>query len=258
MTLRPDISRSVVVTGGSSGVGAAFCEAAAHAGWHVWIGYGAGAARASALHRNISTHGGSATPIHLPLADSKHLLEMAPRVAIEPLPEALVLCASAAPDVSPFTKITADQLRRQLEIVVGNHLLIVELWRRSFRRLGGGHVLAVLTSGLRPPTAAHMASYVASKGALDALLRAAVSELGPAGLRLTVAYPGYIETPMLSAFEPRLLERARLASPHRRFLDPEDVATTLLKSLNDPPIAGTIRELHFDNELGLVDDRATA
>ena len=40
---------AVVVTGGSSGIGAELCRAAAAAGWHVWVGYGAGAVRAETL-----------------------------------------------------------------------------------------------------------------------------------------------------------------------------------------------------------------
>jgi NAD(P)-dependent dehydrogenase (short-subunit alcohol dehydrogenase family) len=45
---------SLVVTGGSSGIGAAVCLAAARAGWHVWIGYARGGDRAAALAAAIT------------------------------------------------------------------------------------------------------------------------------------------------------------------------------------------------------------
>jgi 3-oxoacyl-[acyl-carrier protein] reductase len=245
-----ETSRAVVVTGGSSGVGAAFCRAAACSGWHVWIGFGSGTDRATAVQHEILRDGGSAVPIHLPLADPDRLRDATARMAVDPMPEALVLCAAAPPDVVPFTKITADQLRRQLETaVVGNHALIAEMWRRCFRPLGGGHVLAVLTSALGPPAAAHMATYIAAKGSLQALLQAAAAELGPAGLRVSMVHPGYIETPMLSAFEPRFLERARLAAAQGRFLAPDTVASALLEGLHDPPGPGSVRQLPLVKEL---------
>jgi 3-oxoacyl-[acyl-carrier protein] reductase len=163
------------------------------------------------------------------------------------------LCGSPAPDVGSFTRLTAEQLRRQLDCaVVGNHTLAVELWRHCFRARHGGHLLAVLSAaqgGQRgePRAAPHMAGYVAAKGGLEALLRAAAAELGRAGLRISVIRPGYVETPMLAAFEPRLLERARSAAPGGRFLGPADVAAALMRGLQRPPEPGVLAELAVDN-----------
>lgn len=245
---QPPARPALVVTGGSSGIGAELCRLAARAGWHVWIGYASGAGRARRLADEIAGRGGEAATVPLPLDDPKALRRGVAAIADHAAPVgAAVLCGSPAPDVGSFTKLTPEQLRRQLECAVtGNHTLAAELWRRCFRPQGGGHLLAVLSAAQGPQAASHMAGYVAAKGGLEALLRAAAAELGRAGLRVSVIRPGYVETPMLAAFEPRLLDRARAAAPGGRFPGPADVAAVLLHGLQHPPEPGHLAELSVD------------
>jgi len=238
---------SLVVTGGSSGIGAAVCLAAARSGWHVWIGYATGGDRAATLAAEIRELGHLASIVALPLDNPEVLVKGVERVARPPLPAAAVLCGGPAPDVSPLLRLTPDHFRYQLECaVVGHSIFITELWRQCFRRRGGGHVLAVLSAAQGPVTAPHMASYVAAKGGFEALLRAAAAELGRAGLRISVVRPGYVETPMLDAFEPRLLDLARHSAPGRRFLQPTQVAEALVAGLLAPPEPGVVAELPLE------------
>lgn len=244
VTSRP----ALVVTGGSSGIGAALCRSAAREGWRVWIGYATGRERAERIAGALSAEGAEVAAVALPLHQPVRLLAGVARIAAGPcLPEAVALCGAPAPDVASLLKLRPEHFRRQLECAVtGNHVLIAELWRRCFRPRGGGTVLAVLSAAQGPSAASHMAAYVAAKGGLEALLHAAAAELGRAGLRVGVVRPGYVETPMLGAFEPLLLERARGASPGRRFLRPEAVADALLRGLRNPSPPGHVAELTLD------------
>lgn len=231
---------SLVVTGGSSGIGAALCRLAAARGWHVWIGYGRGVDRAAHLAKELTGGGGSATPIALPLDDPAQLREAVTEMARQDdAIEALALCAAPAPDIASLLKLTPAHFRRQLECaVIGNHALLTELWRQCFRSRGGGQVVAVLSAAQGPPAAPHMSSYIAAKNGLEGLLNAAAAELGRAGLRIGVVRPGYVETPMLQAFEPLLLERARTGMPGKTFLKPGAVAEALLRGLTQSSSRG--------------------
>lgn len=223
---------TVLVTGGSGGVGAALCRQVAQAGWKVWVGYGGGADRAEALAGAIRQAGGWASALHVPMTDPDGIREAVTALTADAPADAVVLCAAAPPHVAPFFKQTPEQLRTQLEVnVVGNQVLLAELWRRCFRPRGGGQVVGVLTTALGPPAAPHMAGYVAAKGALAALLEAARAELGPAGLRVDSVSPGFIETPMLDAFPALFIDRARAAAPGGRFLTPEEVAGMVMEKL---------------------------
>lgn len=242
--------KSLIVTGGSSGVGAALCRLAAACGWRVWVGYGQGADRARLIAEDLVAAGGSAEAIALPLDDPERLRDAVARIAEQDdAVAALALCAAAAPDVASLLKLTPEHFRRQYEAaVIGNHVLLTEIWRRCFRSRGGGQVVAVLSAAQGPPAAPHMSSYIAAKNGLEGLLHAAVAELGRGGLRIGVVRPGYVETPMLQAFEPLLLERARASAPGNAFLRPETVAEALLRGLTHPTEPGSVAELPLDGD----------
>lgn len=242
----PATRPSLIVTGGSSGIGAALCRLAAARNWQVWIGYGKGTERARALAEELTAQGQSARPVALPLDDPEQLRDAVAHIAHQDeAVSALALCAAPAPEVASLLKLTPEHFRRQYEAaVIGNHVLLTEIWRRCFRARGGGQVVAVLSAAQGPPAAPHMAAYIAAKNGLEGLLNAAAAELGRAGLRIGVVRPGYVETPMLQAFEPLLLERARSA---KSFLRPEMVAETLLRGLAHSAAAAGITELPLDN-----------
>ncbi|WP_316977280.1 SDR family NAD(P)-dependent oxidoreductase [Shumkonia mesophila] len=235
--------RSVLVTGGSSGIGAEFARAAARRGWQVWLGYATGEERARRLAGELAEGGADVFPVCLPLDDAARLEAGMARVVAEgPLPQAALLCGSPPPDVASLLKLTAASLRHQMECaVVGNHALLTRLWRHCFRAHAGGHVLAVLSAAQGPRPTPHMAGYVTAKGALESLLYAAAAEWGAAGLRVSVVRPGFVDTPMLKAFPSLLVERALGQSVP--LLSPHDVAAALVQALDHPPASGTVAEI---------------
>lgn len=235
--------RCVLVTGGSSGIGAELVRLAATRGWHVWLGYAGGKDRADALADELRTAGAEVRPVRLPLDDTAAIEAGVAEVLAEgPRPRAVVLCGSPRPDVTSFLKLSAESIRHQLECaVVGNHALLAALWRHCFRPQGGGHVIGVLSAAQGPQTTPHMAGYVAAKGGLEALLRAAAAEWGAAGLRVSVVRPGFVDTPMLGAFAPLLLERA--LGGGAALLTPHEVAMALWQRLEDPPASAAVTEI---------------
>jgi 3-oxoacyl-[acyl-carrier protein] reductase len=237
--------RSVLVTGASSGIGAAVARQAAKSGWRVLAGYATGADRVADVVADIAALGGTAVPIHLPLQDPA-----AVAVAIETLvaeglqPEALVLNASPRLTTGPFTKVSADEFRRQLDVaIIGNHALIAGLWKYCFRKQRQGHIVALLTSALGPPPTPQMTPYIVAKAGLRALLQCACAEFGRAGLRISTLSPGFTETPMLEDFSDLLLEMARSQTENGRFLDPNEVAAAVVDALAAPPAAGEMVEI---------------
>lgn len=64
--------KSVLIAGGSGGIGAAVAREAAKNGWGVVIGYATGADRAEKLVAEIKKSGGSASALSLPLSLQRH------------------------------------------------------------------------------------------------------------------------------------------------------------------------------------------
>jgi 3-oxoacyl-[acyl-carrier protein] reductase len=234
-------ARAVIVTGASSGIGAAIAGRAAAQGWSVAVGYHQGVERAAAVVKGIEALGGRAKALRLGLGEAASLGAAIEGAAALGDVEALVLAAAPTLRLSSFLKTSPAEFREQFEVqAIGNQALLAAVWKRYFRPRGGGHVVAILSAAAEPPVAGHMTAYVAAKTALRGVLQSAVAELGPSGLAATEILPGAVDTPMLAALGERVRESFARASPQGRLLTPEAVADTVLAALADPPTEPTI------------------
>ena len=67
-------------------------------------------------------------------------------------------------------------------------------------------------------------SYCASKGALDAMTRAAALELAGKNIRVNAVAPGFIETEMTAGFDEKFRAESIARIPMKRFGKPEEIA----------------------------------
>lgn len=89
-----------------------------------------------------------------------------------------------------------------------------------------GHIVFISSfSALHPP--AGQASYAAAKAGLIGLTRSLACEVGPAGIRVNVVLPGFLETAMTRGVSPARRDEVRAAHTLGRFNTPECVARFL-------------------------------
>ena len=69
-----------------------------------------------------------------------------------------------------------------------------------------------------------VASYAASKAGLEGLTRSAAVDLGPSNVNVNAVAPGFIRTDRLEALPPEVVERAEKSSILGRLAEPTDVA----------------------------------
>ena len=106
------------------------------------------------------------------------------------------------------------------------------------RAAGGGSVVA-LASQLAFAGGSLNAAYIASKGAVVSLVRTAAVELADEGIRVNAVAPGATETPMLSRSMSRQAdpdaarERSRTRHAMARFGRPEEIAEAIVFLLSD-------------------------
>ena len=72
-----------------------------------------------------------------------------------------------------------------------------------------------------------VASYAASKAALEGLTRAAAVELGPSNVNVNAVAPGFIHTERLDLLPRDLIERTRKRAVLGRLAEPEDIASVI-------------------------------
>ena len=84
------------------------------------------------------------------------------------------------------------------------------------------------------------AAYSASKGAILALTKALAKELGPSGIRVNAVAPGVILTDMVAHVDPAVLDSLREETPLERNGQPEDVANAMVYLAGAEFITGQI------------------
>jgi NAD(P)-dependent dehydrogenase (short-subunit alcohol dehydrogenase family) len=217
-----------LVTGGSSGIGAAVALELAEAGAKVVItgrheeGLRASASRHTGIHHVVAD-------IARPSDVARSLDEVRNRFGRL---DALVNNAGIL-EIAPLADASAEHVRRTWET---NVLGLIETTRAALAllRASKGTIVNVATVVADQPFA-NMSVYCASKAAVLALTRSWAQELAADGIRVNAVSPGPIETPMFSAgklgIEASHLEQ--LASsvlgqvPLRRFGKPEEVARVI-------------------------------
>ena len=100
---------------------------------------------------------------------------------------------------------------------------------------GGGSIVNITTAGVVKGEAM-LAAYVAAKGGVDALTRAAASEYGARGIRVNSVAPGGFETPALERYFDRFPDKQALTiatNAQRRLGRPEEVAEPVIWLASD-------------------------
>jgi 3-oxoacyl-[acyl-carrier protein] reductase len=236
----------VLVSGGSRGLGLAFCRR------HLALGRSVATfARtvSPALEALAADVGGRLAVCALDLADGG-----APRLAVEWALSEMgaidVLVNNVAVAQDALLAHTADdEIERIVRLNVVRSLQLTRHAVRAMMVRGGGTILNVssicATRGFPGVTA-----YAASKGALEAFTRSAARELGPHGIAVNCIAPGYFESE-LSA----LLSAGGMDAIRRR--TPTGALTTVeqLVEASEPLVAG--RALNITGQVLTVDGGAT-
>jgi NAD(P)-dependent dehydrogenase (short-subunit alcohol dehydrogenase family) len=233
----------VLVTGASSGIGAATVEVLLARGFRVWAGVRDGAA----LER-LRALGDRCTPLLLDVTDAAQIAAAAERIEADGGLYGLVNNAGIAVG-GPLEAIPLDTLRRQLEVNVIAPVALVQAMLPLLRR-ALGRIVMISSVGGRVALP-FVGPYAASKHALEALSDSLRAELLPSGVDVIVVEPGAVKTPiwergaqageeLAAGFDP--LTRARYADDVAMMLNlsramdasgipPERVATVVARAL---------------------------
>ena len=209
---------TVVITGGSRGIGAQAVRQFAARGDTVYFLYEKAHDAAAAVAAETG-----ATAICCDVADGQ-----AVKAAFDNIPDVDVLvCNAGICHTGLLSQITEGEWDRIFAVNVKGIYHCVNAATPHFLQKQAGCIITV-SSMWGQVGASCEAAYSATKGAVIALTKALAQELGPSGIRVNCIAPGVICTDMCANVSPETMEELKEQTPIGRNGKPEDVADAML------------------------------
>ena len=208
---------TIVITGGSRGIGAAAVELFAAQGHRVYFLYEKNHEAAQAVAEKTG-----ATPICCDVADGS-----AVKAAFAQIPNVDVLvCNAGICHYGLMSMMEEGAWNRIFDVNVKGIYHCVNAAMPSFLQTHKGSIVTV-SSMWGIAGASCEAAYSATKGAVIALTKALAKELGPSGIRVNCVAPGVILTDMCANVSDEVLSELAEESPIGRNGTPQDVAKAI-------------------------------
>lgn len=224
--------QTIVVTGGSRGIGRAICVALAGPGRRIYFNYRSDAAAAEATVAAVEAAGGSAVAVQADVTDEAAVAGLFERVADE---------AKGVFALVNNAGITRDGLilrmkRRDWDAVMETNLTGAFFCTRAAAKMmiraRTGRIVnisSVVGSSGNPG----QANYVSAKAGLIGLTKAVARELAPRGITVNAVAPGYVETDMTRDLGEKARDAMLAGIPLGRAGTAEEVASAVAFLVSD-------------------------
>lgn len=219
--------RSVVVTGGTKGIGKGIATCFARAGCRVLIA-GREEQTARAAVESMKELSGEVSYVLADVSDRAQCDEMA-GVAVERHGGIDVVCANAG--IFPSAKLasmTQADLQEVMAVNFYGTVYTVQACMEAVKQSRAGRV--IITSSITGPVTGFpgWSHYGASKSAQLGFMRTAAMELAPAGVTVNAVMPGNIATEGLEDLGEEYLRQMAEAIPHGRLGSVQDIGNAAL------------------------------
>jgi NAD(P)-dependent dehydrogenase (short-subunit alcohol dehydrogenase family) len=232
------MSKIILITGGSDGIGATTAELAAKEGYTVCINYRQNHIAANRIVEKINDEGGLAYAFQADISVESEVVEMFASIDSQVgRITALVNNAGIIESQQKLVDMSAERLHKIFAVnVIGSFLCAREAIKRmSVKYQGsGGSIVNISSMAARLGAPFEYIDYAAAKGAIDSMTVGLAKEVAEDQIRVNVVRPGTIYTDIHGkAGEPGRVDRVKEFIPMKRGGQPEEVAKAILWLLSD-------------------------
>ncbi|MGN8024233.1 SDR family oxidoreductase [Phyllobacterium sp. 22229] len=231
------MSKTILITGASRGIGRAVAILAGQKGWSVGVNYIGNRAAADEVVAAVIAAGGKAKAIQGDVANEADVIAMFRQTEeLGPL-DGLVINAGIVAPASKLMNIDTERLKRMFDVnILGAYVCAREGVRRMARSRGGkgGSIVILSSAAARLGGPSEYVDYAGSKGAMDTLTIGLSKEVGAEGIRVNAVRPGLIETDIhASGGQPDRAQRLGVMAPLGRPGTADEVGESIVWLLSD-------------------------
>jgi len=235
--------RTIMVTGGSRGIGRGICLAFARADNHIYFNYSSAGEAAAQTEKLVAEAGGTATGIQVNVASEKEVMDFVARALDETgRVDVLVNNAGITRD-GLLVRMKEADWEEVLNINLKGSFLCTKAVTKPMMRQRYGRIINV-SSVVGVSGNPGQVNYVASKAGIIGLTKGVAKELASRGITANVVAPGYIETDMTADLPDKAKEAMVSQIPLGRAGTPEDIAAAVVFLASDQAAYITGQVLH--------------
>ena len=227
------MSRVMLITGASRGIGAATARLAARQGYALCLNFHQREDAANQVLEQVRAAGVSAITVKADVADESQVLQMFEVIDRKfGRLDVLVNNAGMLEQQMRLEQMDAARWMRVLSAnVIGSFLCAREATKRMSTKHGGqgGSIINLSSIAARLGAPGEYIDYAAAKGAIDSMTVGLAREVAGEGIRVNAVRPGVIHTEIhASGGEPDRIERVKASVPMGRGGQAEEIAEAIL------------------------------
>lgn len=215
--------QTVLVTGGSRGIGSAISKALAAKGLYVFVNYTSNEAQALETVSACKAAGGDASAIKFNVGSSEEVEAAFEQMrSIKPQLDILVNNAGVTSDQLAL-RLKDEDWKRTLDINLSGAFYCSRAAMKGMMKARYGRIIN-MSSVVGEMGNAGQAAYVASKAGLIGLTKSLAKELASRNITVNAITPGFIQTDMTAALDEKVKAKMLEQIPLGRLAAPEEVA----------------------------------
>ena len=231
--------KTVIVTGGSRGIGAAIVKELALKKYNVVLNYNKSEKEAEKIKEELKENDINIEIFKADVSDKKQAKELI-EFTLNKFKNIDVLINNAGIDqIKPFMEITENDWNTMFKINLNSVFNCTQEALKNMIHNKKGCIINI--SSIWGITGASCeVHYSASKAAIDGMTKALAKELGPSNIRVNSIAPGLVNTEMNKELSKEDLAELKKEIPLGRIPQPEEIAKSVEWLIEDEYVSGQI------------------
>ena len=231
--------KTVIVTGGSRGIGAAIVKELALKKYNVVLNYNKSEKEAEKIKEELKENDINIEIFKADVSDKKQAKELI-EFTLNKFKNIDVLINNAGIDqIKPFMEITENDWNTMFKINLNSVFNCTQEALKNMVHNKKGCIINI--SSIWGITGASCeVHYSASKAAIDGMTKALAKELGPSNIRVNSIAPGLVNTEMNKELSKEDLAELKKEIPLGRIAQPEEIAKSVEWLIEDEYVSGQI------------------